>query len=69
MHLAVYDEDVTSSDKVGETNIKLSSLCVNGGLDEWYAIQYKGKQSGQVHLKGKWIPTKAGGAGTGQVAP
>ena len=34
--LTVYDEDVTSSDTVAQAIIKLSSLCVNGGLDEWF---------------------------------
>jgi len=34
--LTILDEDVTSSDKVGMAVIKLSSLCVNGGLDEWF---------------------------------
>merc|ERR1711953_1274710 len=43
MTVKVFDEDVTSSDLVGETTIKLSSLCVNGGLDEWYTIGYQGK--------------------------
>ena len=38
MSLTVLDEDVTASDKVGSTQIKLSSLCVNGGLDEWFTI-------------------------------
>lgn len=40
MTLTVFDEDVTSSDKVGSAVIKLSSLCVNGGLDEWFQIQH-----------------------------
>ena len=38
MTLTVLDEDVTASDKIGTTNIKLSALCVNGGLDEWFPI-------------------------------
>ena len=59
MTLTVLDEDVTASDKVGSTQIKLSSLCVNGGLDEWFTIQHKGKSSGQVHLKGTWKPATA----------
>ena len=50
--LTVFDEDVTGSDKVGSATIKLSALCVNGGLDDWYEIQYKGKKSGTVHIKG-----------------
>ena len=64
MSLTVLDEDVTASDKVGSTQIKLSSLCVNGGLDEWFTIQHKGKSAGQVHLKGTWKP-----AGDKQKAP
>ena len=57
MKVQVYDEDMTASDFIGECDIKLSALCVNGGLDEWFGITYKGKQSGQVHLKGTWMPT------------
>lgn len=56
MTIDVFDEDVTTSDHVGSAKIKASSLCVQGGLDDWFAIQYKGKQSGQVHLAGTWKP-------------
>ena len=59
MIVTVYDEDVTSDDLVGKTTIKLSSLCINGGLDDWFPIQFKGRQSGQVHLKGDWRPATA----------
>jgi Ca2+-dependent lipid-binding protein len=55
MKLQCFDEDVSSSDLIGEVNIKLSSLCVNGEFfDEWFSIADKGKQSGQIHLKGKF---------------
>ena len=57
MHMAVWDEDMTSSDLVGETTIKLTALAANGGIDEWYSIQYKGKKSGDVHIKSSWKPT------------
>jgi hypothetical protein len=57
MLLQVFDEDVTDSDHIGENNIKLSSLCVNGGIDEWFEIQHKGKKSGSVHLKSEWNPS------------
>ena len=49
--LGILDEDVTANDKVGETSIKLSALCANGGIDEWFEIQYKGKIAGKVHLR------------------
>ena len=37
-------------------------MCAGVGIDEWFPIQYKGKQSGQVHLKSVWKPAVAGGA-------
>jgi len=62
MTIKVMDEDVSSSDLVGESTIKLSSLCVGTGIDEWFPIQYRGKQSGQVHFKSTWRPQAQGGA-------
>jgi Ca2+-dependent lipid-binding protein len=68
MTAIVWDEDLTSSDKVGEANIKLSSLCVNGGIDEWFKLFYKGKEAGQLHIKGQWHPTgSVTASGTGSV--
>ena len=57
LHLAVMDENVTDSDTVGDATIKLSSLCIGTGLDEWFEIQYKGKKAGVIHLKSTWKPT------------
>lgn len=56
LDIEVRDEDVTTSDLVGSLHIKLSSLCMGGGLDEWFDLQYKGKKSGTLHLKGIWTP-------------
>ena len=39
---------------MGATTIKFSALCIKDGLDAKFAIAYKGKESGQVHLKGVW---------------
>ena len=44
--IQVFDEDVTDSDLIGETHIKLATFCIGSGLDEWYEIQYKGKNAG-----------------------
>jgi len=56
MEVVCLDKDVTKSDTIGSANIKLSSLAVNGGLDDWFDIQYKGKKAGALHLKGVWTP-------------
>lgn len=57
--MKVFDEDIISKfdDLVGECTLKLSSLCVNTGIDEWFPIMYMGKQSGTIHLKSIWRPS------------
>ena len=32
---------------------------MGNGIDEWFPIAYKGKQSGQIHLKSTWKPAAA----------
>ena len=59
LHMAVMDECIGSDDTVGEATIKLSSMCYGEGLDEWYAIQHKGKPAGNVRLSSTWEPTGA----------
>jgi Ca2+-dependent lipid-binding protein len=51
--LTVYDEDMLSSDIVGTCTIPLSTLCRQ--VDEWFIIQYKGKNAGKVHLKCNYL--------------
>jgi len=36
--LVVMDEDVGKDDVVGDCRIKLSALCMNGGMDDWFEI-------------------------------
>ena len=57
MLVQCFDEDVTDSDHIGENNIKLSSLCIGSGIDEWFEIQHKGKKAGSVHLRSEWTPS------------
>jgi Ca2+-dependent lipid-binding protein len=56
MTVKVFDEDVTDNDAIGAVMLKASSLCIPGGMDEWFTITYKGKSAGQVHLKSTWTP-------------
>ena len=42
--------------------MKLSALCSGTGINEWFPIAFKGKQSGQLHLKSTWKPATAPGA-------
>ena len=36
--IEVFDEDVGSDDKIGESVIKLSALCVGTGIAEWFQV-------------------------------
>jgi len=40
------DEDVTSDDFIGMGVVKVSSLCINGGVRDWFNISYKNKNAG-----------------------
>ena len=48
--IKVKDEDVGSSDKVGEGYIDVAELTAAGGFDQWVEIEHKGKSAGTVHI-------------------
>jgi hypothetical protein len=54
--LIVKDEDIGSDDIVGQSTFKVSALCINNGIDEWFEIQHQGKSAGRVHLRSHWTP-------------
>ena len=56
VQLQVYDEDPGSDDQIGVAVIKLSALCANNGIDDWFQIAHRGRGAGQVHLKSKFTP-------------
>ena len=59
MRIALMDENWRTDECIGEAVVKLSAMCCNGGLDEWYVLQHKGKPAGHVHLKSSWEPDGA----------
>ena len=57
MNIQIKDENMMCDDElIGEATVKVSSLCVNGGLDDWWPVAYKGKHAGSLHLKSTWNP-------------
>ena len=40
------DQDVTTDDFVGSSIVKVQSLVMNGGVNEWFPIMYKNKIAG-----------------------
>ena len=61
MELEIKDDNVILADElIGSATIKLSSLCIPGGLDDWWEVAHKGKRVGAIHLKGLWCPRQSG---------
>jgi Ca2+-dependent lipid-binding protein len=56
LHISVWDEDPGKDDLIAEATIKLSGMCTNGGIDEWYLLQHKGRDAGHLHLRTIWHP-------------
>ena len=54
LEFEIWDSEMIKDDFVGEGREKITSFCINGGSDEWYDIQYKGKKAGRVHLRCDW---------------
>ena len=54
--LRVWDQDLTTSDAVGFTKIKLSSLMFNNGTDDTYEVSYNNKPAGRIHLVSHFAP-------------
>jgi len=48
LRFKIMDEDTFSDDTVGYGMVKLSSLCMNGGVHDWFSITYENKIAGQV---------------------
>jgi len=49
---------VMNDDTLGEATIKISGLCLPGGMDDWWKLHYKGKDGGAIRFKTMWHPKK-----------
>jgi len=54
--LRVWDQDMTTSDAIGFTKVKVSSLMINGGLEDWFTITYDNKPAGEILLSSEFAP-------------
>ena len=55
--LVVQEADPVNDDEVGQIKIKLTELCADASIDDWFTITYEGESAGQVHLKSTWSPS------------
>ena len=56
LHYEMWDHDVGKDDNIGVGSTKLAALVLNGGISEWFEIQFKGKPAGKIHFKTEWHP-------------
>jgi len=55
MRFKIMDEDVGKDDEVGFGLLKVSAMCINHGIREWFSVSHKSKLSGQVLMETKYI--------------
>ena len=56
MVLRVWDQDMTTSDAVGFAKIKMSSLIINCGIEDWFTVMFDNKPAGQVFISTSFAP-------------
>jgi Ca2+-dependent lipid-binding protein len=54
--LRCWDQDLTTSDAVGFTKIKMSSLMINCGVEDWFTVMYDNKPAGEILLQTTFEP-------------
>lgn len=59
--LRCWDLDLTSSSPIGFATIKLSSLMINCGIEDWFPIIFENKTAGEIFIRSKFEP-KGGAA-------
>ena len=50
------ENSIASDKRIGTLRVKLSAMCVNKGVDDWWGLNYNDKVVGQVHMSSHWKP-------------
>jgi hypothetical protein len=56
MHFSVRDNDTEDSKLIGTAIIKVSALCIDLGVSEWFSIDFEGEEAGQILIESKFTP-------------
>ena len=54
--LRCWDQDVTTNDAIGFVKIKLSSLMINCGVEDWFPIMFENRTAGEIFIRSKFEP-------------
>jgi Ca2+-dependent lipid-binding protein len=55
---------MSDADNIGHLKCKMTALCANKGVDDWWDVMLKGKEVGKIHLSSNWIPDEIVKAGS-----
>jgi hypothetical protein len=50
------ENSMFDADHIGHLKCKMTALCANKGVDDWWDVTLKGKEVGKIHLSSNWIP-------------
>jgi FtsZ-interacting cell division protein ZipA len=59
---------MTDDENIGNLKMKMTACCANKGVDDWWAMQVKGKEVGKIHISTNWIPDDIVMAGSAKAA-
>jgi len=54
--MRVWDKDMTTSDAVGFCKIKITSLIINNGVEDWFDIYFDNKKAGSIQVRSRFEP-------------
>ena len=60
--LEIKDNVTVGATIIGQATIKASSLCIKGGVRDWFTVDFRGRSAGQILIESKYTPK--GGAMT-----
>ena len=50
------ENTITSDEMIGQFRMKMSALCTNKGVDDWWSIMFKDAEVGKLHISSNWKP-------------
>lgn len=56
LRLKVMDKDLGPDDYIGGAYLKVSSLCQNNGTCDWFPLEYKSSEAGQILIESRFYP-------------
>jgi Ca2+-dependent lipid-binding protein len=55
---------MSDDDNIGICKFKMTTLCANKGVDDWWDMRLKGEEVGKIHLSSIWCPDEIVKAGS-----